>query len=150
MTDSADRRRPIRQLAALGALWPFMRRHRALAFGWLFFLALSSAATLSLPVAVRHMIDRGFASHDSALVNETFLVLFVVALVLAIATAARYFCITVLGERVVADLRRRLYAHLLTLDMAFYERTRVGELICTAASKRRGSSPVREAIFSSR
>ncbi|HEX5951862.1 MAG TPA: ABC transporter ATP-binding protein, partial [Rhodanobacteraceae bacterium] len=53
--------RPTRQLAALGALWPYMRRHRALAAGWLFFLALSSAATLALPVAVRHMIDRGFA-----------------------------------------------------------------------------------------
>ncbi|HJR10897.1 MAG TPA: ABC transporter, partial [Rhodanobacteraceae bacterium] len=92
MTDSFERepRRPARQLAALGALWPYMRRHRVLAAGWLFFLALSSAATLALPVAVRHMIDRGFASHDSALVNETFLVLFVLALVLAIATAGRY------------------------------------------------------------
>src|SRR5690348_9111675 len=96
-TDSVGKR-PARQLAALGALWPFMRRHRALAGGWLFFLALSSAATLSLPVAVRHMIDRGFASHDSALVNETFVVLFVLALVMAITTAARYFCITLLGE----------------------------------------------------
>ncbi|HJU26060.1 MAG TPA: ABC transporter, partial [Rhodanobacteraceae bacterium] len=97
-------KRPVRQLAALGALWPFMRRHRGLAGGWLFFLALSSAATLSLPVAVRHMIDRGFASHDSALVNETFLALFVVALVLAVATAARYFCISLLGERAIAAL----------------------------------------------
>ncbi|MBU6417349.1 MAG: ABC transporter, partial [Xanthomonadaceae bacterium] len=131
MTDSFERepQRPARQLAALGALWPYMRRHRALAAGWLFFLALSSAATLALPVAVRHMIDRGFASHDSALVNETFLVLFVLALVLAIATAGRYFCITVLGERAIAALRDILYSHLIRLDVAFYERTRVGELI---------------------
>src|SRR5690348_1192319 len=127
-TDSVGKR-PARQLAALGALWPFMRRHRALAGGWLFFLALSSAATLSLPVAVRHMIDRGFASHDSALVNETFLALFVVALVLAVATAARYFCISLLGERAIAALRDLLYSRIIRLDVAFYEQTRVGELI---------------------
>jgi ATP-binding cassette subfamily B protein len=131
MTEPTDRvrRRPVRQLAALGTLWPLMRRHRALAGGWLFFLALSSAATLSLPVAVRHMIDRGFASHDSALVNETFLALFVVALVLAISTAARYFCISLLGERAIAALRDLLYSRIIRLDVAFYERTRVGELI---------------------
>lgn len=124
-----DTQRPIRKLAALGTLWPYMRRNRGLAAGWLFFLALSSAATLSLPVAVRHMIDRGFASHDATLVNQTFIVLFAVALVLAIATAARYFCITLLGERAVAALREVLYARLIRLDVAFYEKTRVGELV---------------------
>jgi ATP-binding cassette subfamily B protein len=129
MTDSAAPERPTRQLAALGALWPYMRRYRALAAGWLFFLALSSAATLALPVAIRHMVDRGFASHDSALINATFLMLFVLALVLAIATAARYFCVTLLGERAIAALRGILYARLVRLDVAFYERTRVGELI---------------------
>lgn len=132
MTGSPDptrSERPVRQLAALGALWPYMRRHRALAAGWLGFLALSSAATLSLPVAVRHMIDRGFASHDAALINQTFIVLFVVALVLAIATAARYFCITLLGERAIAALREILYARIIRLDVAFYEKTRVGELV---------------------
>jgi ATP-binding cassette subfamily B protein len=117
MTETADRegKRPVRQLAALGALWPFMRRHRMLAGGWLFFLALSSAATLSLPVAVRHMIDRGFAGHDSALVNETFLALFVIALVMAIATAARYFCISLLGERAIAAMRDLLYSSIIRL-----------------------------------
>ncbi|MGH8183974.1 MAG: ABC transporter transmembrane domain-containing protein [Rhodanobacteraceae bacterium] len=131
MTESPERAsiRPTRQLAALGALWPYMRRHRALAAGWLFFLVLSSAATLALPVAVRRMIDRGFASHDATLVNATFLALFVLALVLAISTAARYFCISLLGERAIAALRDILYAHLIRLDVAFYEKTRVGELI---------------------
>ncbi|TAN03525.1 MAG: ATP-binding cassette domain-containing protein [Rhodanobacteraceae bacterium] len=124
-----DRKRPTRQLAALGALWPYMRRHRALAAGWLFFLALSSAATLALPLAVRNMIDRGFASHDAALINGTFIALFVLALVLAISTAARYFCITLLGERAIAALRDLLYSRIIRLDVAFYEKTRVGELI---------------------
>ncbi|HKV65455.1 MAG TPA: ABC transporter transmembrane domain-containing protein [Rhodanobacteraceae bacterium] len=131
MTDPAEPgpKRPTRQLAALGALWPYMRRYRALAAGWLVFLALSSAATLSLPVAARFVIDRGFSSGNVALVDETFLALFVVALVLAIATAGRYFCISLLGERAIAALRDVLYSRLIRLDVAFYERTRVGELI---------------------
>jgi len=116
-------------LSALALVLPYLRPYRALLLGWLGFLALSSSATLSLPLAVRHMIDRGFAHADAASINASFLALFGVAVVLALATAARFFCVSLLGERVVADLRRRLYAHLLTLDQAFYERTRVGELI---------------------
>jgi ATP-binding cassette subfamily B protein len=117
------------RFAALRLLLPYFRPYRLLLVGWLGFLAVSSLATLSLPVAVRVMIDRGFAHADPATLNASFLGLFIVAVVLAIATAARYFCIAVLGERVVADLRRKLYEHLLTLDQTFYERTRVGELI---------------------
>ncbi|HVX03501.1 MAG TPA: ABC transporter transmembrane domain-containing protein [Rhodanobacteraceae bacterium] len=131
MTEPAEAqsKRPTRQLAALGALWPYMRRYRGLAAAWLAFLALSSAATLALPVAVRHMIDRGFASHDAALINGTFVALFVLALILAISTAARYFCITLLGERAIAALRGLLYSRVIRLDVAFYEKTRVGELV---------------------
>jgi len=128
-SDVAARATPRRRLTALRLLLPYFRPYRPLLIGWLGFLMLSSAATLSLPVAVRLMIDRGFAHTDPVTLNASFIGLFVVAAVLAITTAARYFCISVLGERVVADLRRRLYAHLLTLDMAFYERTRVGELM---------------------
>jgi ATP-binding cassette subfamily B protein len=128
-TSDEAAKRPARSLAALGALWPYMRQHRALASSWLFFLALSSAAQLSLPVGVRHMIDRGFASGDLALINRTFLILFVIALVLAISTAARYFCITLLGERAIASLRELLYSRIIRLDVAFYERSRVGELV---------------------
>jgi len=117
------------RFSALNLLLPYFRRFRGFFFGWLAFLAVSSLATLSLPIAVRVMIDHGFAHADPATVDRSFLGLFAVAVVLAIATAARYFCVSVLGERVVAELRRELYAHLLTLDQAFYERTRVGELI---------------------
>jgi ATP-binding cassette subfamily B protein len=116
------------RFAALNLLAPYFRRYRSMLFGWLAFLGVSSLATLSLPVAVRVMIDHGFAHADPTTVDRSFMGLFAVAAVLAVATAARYFCVTVLGERVVSDLRRDLYAHLLTLDQAFYERTRVGEL----------------------
>ncbi len=125
---------PSRRLSALRLLLPYFKTNRGLLIGWVGFLTLSSAATLSLPLAVRVMIDHGFAHADPASINRSFVGLFVVSMVLAVATAARYFCVSLLGERVVADLRRKLYAHLLTLDQAFYERTRVGELISRLGS----------------
>ena len=128
MTESSTETRSGR-FAALRLLLPYFRPYRTLLAGWLAFLALSSLATLSLPIAVRLMIDHGFARADPSRLNASFIGLFAVAVVMALATAARYFCVSVLGEKVVADLRRRLYAHLLTLDQAFFERTRVGELV---------------------
>ncbi|MGH8172794.1 MAG: ABC transporter transmembrane domain-containing protein [Rhodanobacteraceae bacterium] len=123
-----------RRLRAFTQLLPYLKRHRALIAGWLGFLALSSTATLTLPQAVRVMIDHGFANANAATINASFLGLFAVAGVLAIATAGRFFCVTLLGERVAADLRRRLYDHLLTLDQAFFERTRTGELVSRLAA----------------
>jgi len=118
--------RPVR---ALGALWPHARRYRGLIAAWLGFLALSSTATLSLPVAVRYMIDGGFAGDDPAAIDRYFAALLGVAIVLAIATAARFYFVSLLGERVAADLRRRVYERLMQLDQSFFERTRTGELI---------------------
>lgn len=125
---TVDAPRPARRIGALRQLWPFLKPHRALAIGWLVFLGLSSGSTLVLPLAVRHMIEQGFTSANSAAINNTFLALFGVALVLAVATAARYFCITLLGERALASLRQQLYAHVIRLDIGFFERSRVGEL----------------------
>jgi len=122
------------RFAVLRLLLPYFGRYRGLFVGWLAFLALSSLATLSLPLAVRVMIDHGFVHADPAVINRSFLGLLAVAIVLAIATAGRYFCVSLLGERVIADLRRTLYSHLLTLDQAFYERTRIGELISRLGS----------------
>lgn len=115
-------------------LLPLLTEQRLLIIGWLFFLTISSAATLTLPAAARFMIDRGFGQTDPQLLNAGFMGLFVVAMVMAAAGALRYFCITLLGERVAAKLRTRLYAHLLTLDQAFFERTRSGELVSRLAA----------------
>jgi len=117
------------RLAALTRLWPYVRPHRGLAAGWLAFLALSSGSTLALPLAVRGMLDHGFSGGNPSALNRSFALLFALAVLLALATAARYFCITLLGERAVAALRARLYAHLIGQDVSFFERTRVGEII---------------------
>ncbi|MEP6510103.1 MAG: ABC transporter transmembrane domain-containing protein, partial [Dokdonella sp.] len=123
-----------RKIQSLRRLLPFLKPYRGLIAGWLGFLALSSAATLTLPQAVRVMIDNGFTQANSAAINASFLGLFGVAAVLAVATAARFFFVSLLGERVAADLRRRLYDHLLTLDQTFYETTRTGELVSRLAA----------------
>ncbi|MDR0181405.1 ABC transporter transmembrane domain-containing protein [Lysobacter arvi] len=126
MTDASTAKAPI---GSLRTLWPFVRRHRTLFVAWLIALAASSAATLSLPVAVRTMIDQGFAQGGGAAIDRAFLLLFAVAVALALATAARFFFVSLLGERVVADLRERLYSHLIALDAGFHDRNRSGELV---------------------
>jgi len=115
------------RLGSLRALWPFVQRQRGLFIAWLLSLGASSAATLTLPVAVRRMIDHGFNSASN--IDATFAILFACTSALALATAARFFFVSLLGERVVADLRERLYGHLIGLDPAFFETTRSGELV---------------------
>ena len=127
MTDTARARG--RNPRALLNLWPYVRPQRALALGWLVFLGLSSGATLTLPYGVRLMIDHGFSHGDPAALNRSFALLFAIALLLALATAGRYFCISLLGERAITALRDRLYAHLIGQDVSFFERLRVGEVI---------------------
>ncbi len=120
---------PRKALASLRLLPSLVRPHLRLVAGWLGFLVLSSTATLSLPVAIRLMIDNGFGGGDPSAIDRWFVGLLGVAVVLAIATGARFYFVSVLGERVVTDLRRNLYDHLLGLDMGFFERSRSGELV---------------------
>ena len=128
MTDlPAPQETPLRRLGSLATLWPFVRRHSGLFGAWLVALGISSVATLSLPLAVKQMIDHGFSGGGQ--INQAFALLFLVAVVLALATAARFFFVSLLGEKVVADLRSRLYAHLITLGAGFHDRSRSGELV---------------------
>ena len=131
MNDSAaDTSATSKQKAKLGtlhALWPFVRQHGGLFAAWLCALGLASAATLSFPVAFKQMIDGGF--HSGGNIDRVFLGVFIVVLVLAVASAARFYFVSLLGERVVADLRRQLYGHLVGLDAEFHDRTRSGELV---------------------
>jgi ATP-binding cassette subfamily B protein len=118
---------PRQRLLSLRGLVPFLRPHRPLLAGWLGALAVSSSSTLFFPWAFKQVIDQGFVAGGN--INRWFLLLFAVAVVLALATAVRFYCVSLLGERVIADLRRSLYSHLLSLDQSFFERTRSGELL---------------------
>ncbi|WP_419403793.1 ABC transporter transmembrane domain-containing protein [Stenotrophomonas rhizophila] len=128
MTEPSSAPEPaLRRLGRLGTLWPFVRRHGGLFSAWLVALAVSSTATLSLPPAVKLMIDHGFSGNGQ--INRAFALLLLVAVVLGLATAARFFFVSLLGEKVVADLRSRLYAHLISLGAGFHDRSRSGELV---------------------
>ncbi|MCL6711423.1 ABC transporter transmembrane domain-containing protein [Pseudomonas sp. R2.Fl] len=130
-TEDARATRSKAKLGSLRALWPFIRQHAGLFTAWLVALAVASVATLSLPTAFKQMIDQGFGAGGAggAGINQAFGAMFVVVVVLALASAARFYFVSLLGEKVVADLRQRLYAHLIGLDAEFHDRTRSGELI---------------------
>jgi ATP-binding cassette subfamily B protein len=120
--------RPSR-VAPLFALFPFLRPY---AGRWaLAFLALvtSAGATLALPVAFKYLIDRGFASGDRTHIDRYFIALFVVSLILAAATALRFYWVSWLGERVTADLRRAVYGHVIQMSPQFFETTQTGEVL---------------------
>ena len=122
-----DKASALQKMSALRELMPMLRAHSRLIWAWIIALAVSSTATLSLPIAVKMVIDEGFK--QSGQIDRWFMLLFLVATVLALATAARFYVVSLLGERVVADLRTRLYNHLLNLDLAFYDRSRSSELL---------------------
>lgn len=89
----------------------------------------SSAATLTVPAAIRGLIDHGFAADDASRIGPYFLFLLGVAAVLGVATGLRFYFVTWLGERIIADLRRGVFDHVLSLTPAFFEMTRTGEVL---------------------
>jgi len=127
-TQAAESAPAARGLRPLLALVPFGLRYRGRILAGLGALTLASAATLAVPLAVREMIDFGFAPENAAYIDRYFELMLVVAAVLAAASALRYYLVISLGERVVADLRAALFAHIIELSPAFYDRERTGEI----------------------
>ena len=116
------------KLRPLLALWPYVARYRGHIVGACAALVVASLATLAVPVAVRRMIDFGFSAERIGLIDQYFAVMIAVVAVLAGASALRYYFVTMLGERVVADLRAAVFAHLTTLSPAFFDAARTGEI----------------------
>ena len=116
-------------LRPLLALKPYVLRYRGMIAAALAALIVSAAATLAVPLAVRRMIDVGFSGVEPGLVDKYFATLLGVGLVLAIASAARFYCVNWLGERVVADIRTDIFKHLTGLSPAFYETAHSGEVM---------------------
>jgi ATP-binding cassette subfamily B protein len=126
---ASARREKRRDLRPLADLAPFIAAHWKDAAAAAFFLLFSSAASLALPLILRLLIDRGIPAHTVAALDHYFLLAAADAALLAVATAGRFFFITRLGERVVADLRQALYRHVMGLDQAFFLTTRTGEVL---------------------
>ena len=116
-------------LRALLQILPYAARYKGRIAGAVLALTAASAATLVVPVAIRRVVDFGFAPSKAGLINSYFVGMIGVAVVLGAASAARYFFVMTLGERVVSDLRRDVFAHLTRLDAVFYDNARIGELV---------------------
>jgi len=124
------KRRPrSRNLKPLKRLLPYLLRHRARVLAALIALLAAAAATLAVPLAVRRVIDNGFSAENAQFVDQYFAMMLAVAALLAVASAARYYFVTWLGEKVVADLRADVFTHLLKLSPAFYESNHSGEVL---------------------
>jgi ATP-binding cassette subfamily B protein len=120
---------PKGRLRPLVALAPYVARYRGRALLALISLTVAALTTLLVPVAVRRMIDFGFTPDGIALINSYFSVMIAVVAILALASASRYYLVMTIGERIVADLRRDVFAHLISLSPSFFDSARSGELI---------------------
>lgn len=116
-------------LRALKRLWPFMRPYRSTIVLALAALFVAAAAGLGLPVGVRLVIDEGFSAEDAGQIDRYFLLLFALTFVLALFSATRFYLVSWLGERVVADIRTAVYERVITLSPTFFEATRTGEVL---------------------
>ena len=114
-------------VGALRGLVPFFRPYRLMVILALLALSLTAVISLILPLAVRRVID-GFGD-DIALVDQYFLAAVVLAGLLALGSALRYYLVTRLGERVVADIRRAVYDKMIGMSPAFYEKVMTGEVL---------------------
>jgi len=117
------------KLKPLIRLMPYIARYRGRALAALVALVIAALTTLLVPIAVRRMIDFGFTDKAVQLIDSYFAVMIAVVAVLAVSSAMRYYLVTTLGERIVADLRADVFAHLTRLSSAFFDAERSGEMI---------------------
>ena len=116
-------------LKPLRTLVPFIAPYRGTLVAALAALLIASAAMLSLPVALRYLIDNGFVANDVEIVNRYFGWFFAAAVVFGGFAALRFYLVTWLGERVVADIRNAVYRRVIRMDPTFFEVTRTGEVL---------------------
>ena len=117
------------RLTGLRGLWPFLQPYRRTIFGALLALLAAAGSTLAMPVAIRQVIDAGLKAAHSASVDRYFLGLFALAVLTACCAALRFYLVSWLGERVVADLRSAVFRHVLGLSPSFFEVTKSGEIL---------------------
>lgn len=117
------------KIEPLKLLLPYVLRYRNRVIAALIALVVAALATLAVPIAVRRMIDHGFSAEGIELIDSYFAVMVLVVAVLAGASALRYYLVTTLGERIVADLRSEVFGHLASLSPAFFDKAQSGELL---------------------
>jgi ATP-binding cassette, subfamily B, bacterial len=120
---------------SLSGLFPFIHPYRVQVAGAGLFLILAAATTLAFPWALRKLIDQGLVAHAAPDVLATkFLELFMVAVALAFFSAARFYTVSWLGEKITVDLKNKVYAHVLQQSPTFFETTQSGEVLSRLTS----------------
>ena len=122
-------RQQSRRLKPLLSLLPYVARYRWQAIAALMALVIAAVTTLLVPIAVRRMIDFGFSRESANLIDSYFAVMIVIVAVLALASASRFYLVTTLGVRIVADLREGVFGHLVSLSLAYFDEAKTGELV---------------------
>jgi ATP-binding cassette subfamily B protein len=128
MPNAPDRPKA-KSLRPLRALIPFLAPHRTLLTASLAALIVAAAAMLAVPVALRQLVDHGLAASNAGVINRYFVGFLVAAVLFGVFAALRFYLVTWLGERVVADLREAVYARVVRMDPTFFEVTRTGEVL---------------------
>ncbi|MEE8371528.1 MAG: ABC transporter transmembrane domain-containing protein, partial [Sphingomonadales bacterium] len=118
----------LKRLGALRFVAGYVRPYKGLLAGALTALVVAAAATLGIFQSLGLIVDNGFAVEDSAAIDKYFLGLLVVILVLSVSTYFRFKLVTILGERVVADIRKGVHGHLIGLNPSFFEENRPSEI----------------------
>ncbi|WP_264210305.1 ABC transporter transmembrane domain-containing protein [Leisingera thetidis] len=126
--NAEQERESSRKIGVLSALWPFMRPYRGLMLAATCALVMTAGLSLTLPLAVRRVVDN-FRISDSELLNLYFSAALVIAALLAVGTGVRYALVTRLGERVVADIRKAVFDRVIGMSPEFYERIMTGEVL---------------------
>ena len=129
MADDLPERPKAKSLTPLAALLPFLRPYRARLLLALFALLVAAAAMLALPVALRRLIDHGLAANSAATINQYFVGFLAAAALFGGFAALRFYLVTWIGERVVADIRSAVYRRVIRMDPMFFEVTRTGEVL---------------------
>ncbi len=125
----SEERAASRNLRELEFLWRFVRPYPVQALGALFALSIAALTVLGFGFGLRKLVDEGFAAGNAALFDQAILVLLAAVLILAAASYSRFYLVSWIGERVVADLRRAVFNHVIELSPAYYEVTRTGEIL---------------------
>ena len=125
----AEQRPPSRDLRVLKQLFTFLRPYRSAVLGAVVALLIAAGAVLGFGVILQRVVDHGLSSGSGAALNQALLLFLIVVTVMAASVAARVYLVTWIGERVVADIRKAVFAQVLKLEPAFFEVTRTGEVI---------------------
>ncbi len=124
-----NERQTSRQMGNLRVLGRFVLPYKKAVLGALIALVVAAGSTLAIGQAVRRMVDHGFSDQAGGIIDQYFAALFLVFVVLAAATFGRFYLVSWLGERVVADIRGAVYKHVVRLSPAFFEVTSTGEVL---------------------